>query len=270
MEGVPEAARRLMRALLAGAADAAAAAHARRAGCGDGGTAAGGGAHAGASGGAGADPARRGSGGRAQRQSLWPHQPHHGRARASRSGRAHRCGAGCGADAARRRVHGARSLAEPDDDLPAGRGDGGADSRDRRGGGDLSRAARSLRETPGEALPSPGVGLRHYAPRARLVLVEAPLAELGKRAGRGGARLPRRAAGRYAAGGGCRAARDCGQSACLRGAGGMRRRSLRRDFMRGLRALDAAGMQRDSLSAAAGRGDWRGDPGPAEQGRDRE
>ena len=29
-----------------------------------------------------------------------------------------------------------------------------------------------------EALPSPGVGLRHYAPRARLVLVDAPLADL--------------------------------------------------------------------------------------------
>jgi L-threonylcarbamoyladenylate synthase len=31
---------------------------------------------------------------------------------------------------------------------------------------------------PPQALPSPGVGLRHYAPRARLVLVEAPLVEL--------------------------------------------------------------------------------------------
>ena len=31
---------------------------------------------------------------------------------------------------------------------------------------------------PGEALPSPGVGLRHYAPNAQLMLFEAPLAEL--------------------------------------------------------------------------------------------
>jgi len=30
-----------------------------------------------------------------------------------------------------------------------------------------------LHETPPEALPSPGVGLRHYAPRARLLLIEA-------------------------------------------------------------------------------------------------
>jgi L-threonylcarbamoyladenylate synthase len=34
---------------------------------------------------------------------------------------------------------------------------------------------------PRTALPSPGVGLRHYAPRARLVLVEADGAELGSR-----------------------------------------------------------------------------------------
>jgi L-threonylcarbamoyladenylate synthase len=32
--------------------------------------------------------------------------------------------------------------------------------------------------TPREALPSPGVGIRHYAPRARLILIEAPLDEL--------------------------------------------------------------------------------------------
>ena len=32
-----------------------------------------------------------------------------------------------------------------------------------------------------EALPSPGLGMRHYAPRARLVLVEGPVDELGAR-----------------------------------------------------------------------------------------
>jgi L-threonylcarbamoyladenylate synthase len=31
---------------------------------------------------------------------------------------------------------------------------------------------------PPQALPSPGVGMRHYAPRARLVLIEAPLSDL--------------------------------------------------------------------------------------------
>ena len=34
-------------------------------------------------------------------------------------------------------------------------------------------------EEPKEAMPSPGVGLRHYAPKARLVLVEAPFERLG-------------------------------------------------------------------------------------------
>lgn len=50
---------------------------------------------------------------------------------------------------------------------------------------EIYRSAGELREAPAEALPSPGVGLRHYAPRARLVLLEvtnfeAPLEEIGK------------------------------------------------------------------------------------------
>jgi L-threonylcarbamoyladenylate synthase len=39
------------------------------------------------------------------------------------------------------------------------------------------KEVQALSESP-QALPSPGVGMRHYAPRARLVLVEAPLSEL--------------------------------------------------------------------------------------------
>jgi L-threonylcarbamoyladenylate synthase len=38
-----------------------------------------------------------------------------------------------------------------------------------------------LVDTPQAALPSPGVGLRHYAPRARLILVDAPLGDLPAR-----------------------------------------------------------------------------------------
>ena len=34
---------------------------------------------------------------------------------------------------------------------------------------------------PPEALPSPGIGMRHYAPRARLIVVEGSLAELPAR-----------------------------------------------------------------------------------------
>jgi len=44
---------------------------------------------------------------------------------------------------------------------------------------EIYREARESR--PPESLPSPGVGLRHYAPTARLVLVEAELTELAAR-----------------------------------------------------------------------------------------
>jgi L-threonylcarbamoyladenylate synthase len=46
---------------------------------------------------------------------------------------------------------------------------------------ELFHGGEMLRETPAEALPSPGVGLKHYAPRARLVLVEASNNEVGAR-----------------------------------------------------------------------------------------
>lgn len=40
---------------------------------------------------------------------------------------------------------------------------------------------KKIEETPHEALPSPGVGIRHYAPKARLVLIEAEFASLAAR-----------------------------------------------------------------------------------------
>ena len=46
---------------------------------------------------------------------------------------------------------------------------------------ELFHATPSTQDEPRGALPSPGVGLRHYAPRARLVLIEAPLADLAVR-----------------------------------------------------------------------------------------
>ncbi len=39
---------------------------------------------------------------------------------------------------------------------------------------EIYRGAKPLRETSADALPSPGVGIRHYAPRARLVLLDVP------------------------------------------------------------------------------------------------
>ena len=50
--------------------------------------------------------------------------------------------------------------------------------RDTAGEVEVFRPAGALKETPRKALPSPGVGLRHYAPKARLILLEAPLTEL--------------------------------------------------------------------------------------------
>jgi L-threonylcarbamoyladenylate synthase len=41
-----------------------------------------------------------------------------------------------------------------------------------------------------QAMPSPGVGLRHYAPRARLVLVDAPPAQLGAQMAQAVLRFP--------------------------------------------------------------------------------
>ena len=46
---------------------------------------------------------------------------------------------------------------------------------------EVFRGDRELSDEPKEALPSPGVGLRHYAPRARLVLIEAPQHQLSAR-----------------------------------------------------------------------------------------
>jgi L-threonylcarbamoyladenylate synthase len=46
---------------------------------------------------------------------------------------------------------------------------------------EMYREVKAKEEKPPESLPSPGVGLRHYAPRARLVLIEAELTELADR-----------------------------------------------------------------------------------------
>jgi L-threonylcarbamoyladenylate synthase len=46
---------------------------------------------------------------------------------------------------------------------------------------EMYRDVRAAEAKPPEALPSPGVGLRHYAPRARLVLIEDELDRLATR-----------------------------------------------------------------------------------------
>jgi L-threonylcarbamoyladenylate synthase len=46
---------------------------------------------------------------------------------------------------------------------------------------ELHREGEMSAEALGQGLPAPGVGLRHYAPRARLVLIDAPAAEVGRK-----------------------------------------------------------------------------------------
>jgi L-threonylcarbamoyladenylate synthase len=53
--------------------------------------------------------------------------------------------------------------------------------QDIAGAVEVFRSATPLGKMPQSALPSPGVGLRHYAPKARLVLVGAPLDSLRQR-----------------------------------------------------------------------------------------
>lgn len=52
------------------------------------------------------------------------------------------------------------------------------------------RGGQPRQEALHEAQPSPGLGLRHYAPRARLVLVDVPLTELEARLGEEALRWP--------------------------------------------------------------------------------
>ena len=55
---------------------------------------------------------------------------------------------------------------------------------------EVFQAAGPLSDEPRAALPSPGVGLRHYAPRARLVLVEAAFSDLAARLAEAARRWP--------------------------------------------------------------------------------
>jgi L-threonylcarbamoyladenylate synthase len=56
-----------------------------------------------------------------------------------------------------------------------------AQIRETAGAVEIFRASGALSAKPRKAMPSPGVGVRHYAPKARLVLVGGDLIELGAR-----------------------------------------------------------------------------------------
>lgn len=110
---------------------------------------------------------------------------------------------------------------------------------------EIYRSAGELREAPAEALPSPGVGLRHYAPRARLVLLEvtnfeAPLEEIGKQlaeiaAGMHGERIGVMLPGGVDVPGGL------GESRIVAWGAWSRPEEMAHDLYAGLRALDQQG-----------------------------
>ena len=112
--------------------------------------------------------------------------------------------------------------------------------REAAGPAELYRGEEALRETPAEALPSPGIGLRHYAPKARLVLIEAADDEWGEslkvaaRAGSGerlGVMLPE----------GMIAAWEIGAAEVYEWGNWDAPETLAQRLYAGLRALDAAG-----------------------------
>jgi L-threonylcarbamoyladenylate synthase len=103
---------------------------------------------------------------------------------------------------------------------------------------EVFRSGGKLKKTPREALPSPGVGLRHYAPKARLVLVESPLDELGARLAEAAQGWPGERVGvmlpaEIAAPAGAAAVYSWGRWAAPE--------ELARELFAGLRALDAQG-----------------------------
>jgi L-threonylcarbamoyladenylate synthase len=112
--------------------------------------------------------------------------------------------------------------------------------RDTAGPVEFFRGGGELLETPREALPSPGVGLRHYAPKARLVLVEAPLEELGGRLAEAGLGLSQERIGVMLP---AEVERPAGLDAARVFAWGRwsAPRELARHLYAGLRALDSAG-----------------------------
>ena len=89
-------------------------------------------------------------------------------------------------------------------------------------------------------MPSPGVGVRHYAPRARLVLVQAPPDELGARLSRAARDWPGQRIGLML---------PAGIATAIEGALVLRWGSwdapeeMAHELYAGLRALDAAGCE---------------------------
>ena len=119
-----------------------------------------------------ADRRRRSSHRRAQRESLRAHQSHLRKPRTRRPRRAHRCGSRRGRDRSRTGIDRRRCLAGAGRRLPSRNGHASARSSEVCASAVEWRPPVSQHnvQTEPESMPAPGVGIRHYAPRARLVL----------------------------------------------------------------------------------------------------
>ncbi len=129
---------------------------------------------------------------------------------------------------------------------------------------EMYRDGGVLEIKPHGSRPSPGMGLRHYAPRARLVLIEGELDELAARLAGAVQDLPEDQVGvmlpaEVAAPAGAAAVYAWGR---LVRSGGDGAQVVCRPARAGRRGLHG-----DSLAAATRRGDRRGHPRPPAQGR---
>ena len=95
-------------------------------------------------------------------------------------------------------------------------------------------------ETPRQPLPSPGVGLRHYAPRARLVVVDAPPQDLPGKLAAAAAEFPLEMVGVMLPAGVAAPAGIHPGRICAWGRWGAPE-EMARELYAGLRALDAEG-----------------------------
>jgi L-threonylcarbamoyladenylate synthase len=95
-------------------------------------------------------------------------------------------------------------------------------------------------EIPDQALPAPGVGLRHYAPRARLVTVDAPEEDLAKRLAEEASARPRDRVGVMLPRG-VIAPERLGEAVILEWGSWEAPEEMARELYAGLRTLDAKG-----------------------------
>jgi L-threonylcarbamoyladenylate synthase len=100
------------------------------------------------------------------------------------------------------------------------------------------RGGAALAAKPRTALPSPGVGLRHYAPRARLVLIEGKLAELSARLAGAALDLPEERVGVMLP---AEVAAPAGAAAVVAWGRWSAPKEMARGLYAGLRALDGEG-----------------------------